>query len=276
MIMSVGLAGVLPAAVRDQEDDIDEQPYLWSDLLARRNALSLQVEDLVPVLRVDLRKYRSRETGALEVGPDLVDELIASEADKLLAAAPASGTVVLQAVVDQGEFETAYPDARTVRDLVPYPMSLQHVAVGRVAAELSRRGRDVEVHRGDRRGDLTVRRLAAGLLKDETARLLGLDEKKYAKFERSTTAPPAGLVTELQAIEDFITTSAGQLDVTEVADVSVVVMIDDQAEFERAYPQARTKRDGVVYPRRVHRVAAARRAHSLEAAGASVRIAVAS
>ena len=101
-------------------------------------------------------------------------------------------------------------------------------------------------------------------------------KKKYAKFERSTTAPPAGLVTELQAIEDFITTSAGQLDVTEVADVSVVVMIDDQAEFERAYPQARTKRDGVVYPRRVHRVAAARRAHSLEAAGASVRIAVAS
>ena len=103
-----------------------------------------------------------------------------------------------------------------------------------------------------------------------------IDEKRYAKFERSTTAPPAGLVTELQAIDDFITTSAGQLDVTEVDGVSVVVMIDDQAEFERAYPQARTKRDGVVYPRRVHRVAAARRAHALEAAGASVRIAVAS
>ena len=115
-------------------------------------------------------------------------------------------------------------------------MSLQHVAVGRAAAELSRRGRDVEVHRGDRRGDLTVRRLAAGLLKDETARLLGIDEKRYAKFERSTTAPPAGLVTELQAIDDFITTSAGQLDVTDVDGVSVVVMIDDQAEFERVYP----------------------------------------
>lgn len=279
--MTVGLAGVLPAAVRDQEDDIDEQPYLWSDLLARRNALSLQVEDLVPVLRVDLRKYRSRETGALEVGPDLVDELIAmeefvaSEANKLLDAAPAEGTVVLQAVVDQGEFETAYPDARTLRDLVPYPMSLQHVAVGRAAAELTRRGRDVDVHRGDRRADLTVRRLAAGLLKDETARLLGLDEKKYAKFERSTTAPPAGLVTELQAVEDFITTSADHLEVTEAAGVSVVMMIDDQDSFERAYPQARTQRDGVVYPRRVHRVAAARRAHTLEAAGGSVRIAVA-
>ncbi|AEV73456.1 hypothetical protein MycrhN_2889 [Mycolicibacterium rhodesiae NBB3] len=281
MIMTVGLAGVLPAAVRDQEDDIDEQPYLWSDLLARRNALSLQVEDLVPVLRVDLRKYRSRETGALEVGPDLVDELIAmeefvaGEASKLLDAAPAEGTVVLQAVVDQGDFETAYPDARTLRDLVPYPMSLQHVAVGRAAAELSRRGRNVDVHRGDRRADLTVRRLAAGLLKDETARLLGLDEKKYAKFERSTTAPPAGLVAELQAVEDFITTSADQLEVTEAAGVSVVMMIDDQDSFERAYPQARTQRDGVVYPRRVHRVAAARRAHTLEAAGGSVRIAVA-
>jgi transcriptional regulator with XRE-family HTH domain len=281
MSMSVGLAGVLPAAVRDWEDDIDEQPYLWSDLLARRNALSLRVEDLVPVLRVDMRKYRSRETGALEVGPDLVDELIAmeefvaGEADKLVAGAPAEGTVVLQAVVDQGEFEASYPDARTLRDLVAYPMSLQHVAVGRAAAELSRRGRDVEVHRGDRRGDLTARRLAADLLKEETARLLGVDEKRYAKFERSPTAPPAGLLAELQAVDDFITTSAGQLDVTEAGGVSVVVMLDDQGEFERAYPQARTLRDGVVYPRRVHRVAAARRAHMLEAAGRSVRIAVA-
>ena len=279
--MSVGLAGGLPVGVHDREDDIDEPPYLWSDLLARRNALSLRVEDLVPVLRVDLRKYRSRETGALEVGPELVDELIAmeefvaGEVDRILNTAPAAGTVTLQAAVDQAEFEDAYPDARTLRDLVPYPMSLQHVAVGRAAAELSRRGRDVEVHRGDRRGDLTVRRLAAGLLKDETARLLGIDEKRYAKFERSTTAPPAGLVAELQAVDDFITTTAAQLDVTDVDGVSVVVMIDDQAEFERAYPQARTDRDGVVYPRRVHRVAAARRAHQLEAAGGSVRIAVA-
>jgi hypothetical protein len=279
--MSVGLAGRLSASVHDQEDDIDKQPYLWSDLIARRNALSLRVEDLVPVLCVDLRKYRSRETGALEVGPDLVDELIAmaefvaSEADKLLVAAPAEGTVVLQAVVEQGEFEDAYPDARTVRDLVPYPLSLQHVAVGRAAAELSRRGRDVEVHRGDRRGDLTVRRLACGLLKDETARLLGIDEKRFAKFERAAAAPPAGLVAELQAIDDFITTTASQLDVTEAAGVSIVLMIDDQAEFERTYPQAKTLRDGVLYPRRVHRVAAARRAHILEAAGGDARIVVA-
>lgn len=280
-IMSVGLAGALPTAVYDQEDDIDEAPYRWSDLLARRNALSLRVEDLVPVLRVDLHKYRSRETGALEVGAELVDELIAmeefvaGEAARMLDAAPAGGTVRLEAAVDQAEFEDAYPEARTLRDLVPYPMSLQHVAVGRAAAELSRRGRDVEVYRGEQRGDLTVRRLAAGLLKEETSRLLGIEAKKYAKFERSTSAPPAGLVAELQAIDDFITASAGQLHITEEAGASVVVMIDDQAAFERLYPQARTKRDGEVYPRRVHRVAAARRAHELEAAGASTRIAVA-
>ena len=284
--MSINTAGLLPVAVHDQEVDIDEDgfdepPYLWSDLLARRNALSLRVEDLVPVLRVDLRKYRSRETGALEVGPELVDELIAmedyvaDEMNRMLTAAPASGVVQLQASVDQDDFETSYPDARTLRDLIPYPVSLQHVAVGRAAAELTRRGLDVEVHRGDRRADLTVRRLAAGLLKDETARLLGLDEKKYAKFERSTTAPPAGLLAELQAIEDFITASVSQLVVTEAAGISMVTIVDDQAEFERVYPQARTQRDGVVYPRRVHRVAAARRAHALEAADQSVRIVVA-
>lgn len=278
--MSVAVMSSLPTAVHDQEENIDEPPYLWSDLLARRNALSLRVEDLVPVLRVDMSKYRSRETGALVVGPYLVDELIAmeefvaGEADQLIAAAPAGGTVILRAAVEQAEFEATYPDARTLRDLVPYPMSLQHVAVGRAAAELSRRDRTVEVHRGDRRGDLMVRRLAAGLLKDETARLLGIDEKRYAKFERSSTDPPPGLMAELQAVDDFITANAAQLEVAEVAGVSFVMMIDDQSEFERVYPQARTRRDGVVYPRRVHRVAAARRAHTLESAGASVRIAV--
>jgi hypothetical protein len=279
--MNVGLAGVLPAAVYIQEDDIDEPPYLWSDLIARRNALSLRVEDLVPVLRVDLRKYRSRETGALEVGPDLVDELTAmeefvtGEVARLMAAAPEAGTVVLQASADQAAFEAAHPDVRSLRDLVPYPVSLQHVAVGRAAAELTRRGRAVEVYRGEQRGDLTVRRLAAGLLKEETARLLGIEAKKYAKFERSTAAPPAGLVAELQAIDDFIAESAGHLDVTEVDGISVVVMVDDQNAFEQAYPQARTKRDGWFFPRRVHRVAAARRAHELESTGRSVRIAVA-
>ncbi|OJZ66829.1 hypothetical protein BRW65_26810, partial [Mycobacterium paraffinicum] len=179
--MKVDLAGVSPAAVCIREDDIDEPPYLWSDLIARRNALSLRVEDLVPVLRVDLRKYRSRETGALEVGPELVDELIAmeefvaGEAARIIAAAPAEGTVVLRAVVDQAEFEDAHPDARTLRDLAAYPLSLQHVAVGRAAGQLSRHGCVVEVYRGEQRGDLTVRRLAAGLLKEETARLLGVD-----------------------------------------------------------------------------------------------------
>ena len=92
--MIVGLAGVLPAAVRDQEDDIDAQPYLWSDLLARRNALALRREDLAPVLRVDEQKYRARETGSLPVGPYLAEELIAMEefvADTAAALVAAAG-----------------------------------------------------------------------------------------------------------------------------------------------------------------------------------------
>ncbi|WP_293003222.1 hypothetical protein [Mycobacterium sp.] len=276
--MSVALAELLLAG--DLEDTINEQPYLWSDLLARRNALGLQVEDLVTVLRVDLRKYRSRETGALDVGFDLVDELIAmehfvsSETERLMLAAPPAGTIILHAVVDQTEFESSYPSARTTRDLVPYPLSLQHVAVGRAAAALTRQGRDVEVHRGDRRADLTTRRLAVGLLKDETARLLGLDGKKYAKFERSTAAPPAGLLAELQAVDDFIDANAAVLEVADLDAASVVLVVDDQSDFVRAYPQARTLRDGTPYPRRVHRVAAARRARMIEASGSSARIAV--
>ena len=279
MIMSVGLAGVLPVAVRDQEDDIDEPPYLWSDLLARRNALALRREDLVPVLKVDEQKYSARETGALPVGPYLAEELIAMEefvaetAAAVVGEAPSAGTVVLQAVVDQDEFTAAYPDAKTLRDGVRYPLTLQHVAVGRAAGELSRQDRDVEVHRGAKRADLTVRRLAAGLEKNETAALLGVEKKHYYTWERGKP-PSAGLLAELQAVDDFITATAGQLDVTEVDGVSVVLMFDEQSQFEQAYPLARTLRDGVPYPIRVHRVAAARRAQALEAAGRPSRIAV--
>jgi hypothetical protein len=250
-------------------------------LLARRNALGLRVEDLTLILKVDLGKYRSRETGALEVGGHLVDELIAMEqfvavnAVRMLDTEPVAGVVRLEAVADQAEFEDSNPHARTLRDHVPYPVALQHVAVGRAAAELTRRGCAVEVYRGQQRGDLTTRRLAAGLLKEETARLLGVEAKRYAKFERSTTAPPRGLIAELQAIDDFITTSAGHLDVIAADGMHAVVMIDDQVDFERTYPEARTGRDGSAYPRRVHRVAAARRAHQLAAAGGPVRIVVA-
>jgi transcriptional regulator with XRE-family HTH domain len=269
----------LPVAVGDQEDDIDQQPYLWSDLLARRNALALRREDLIPVLRVEEQKYRARETGALSVGPYLVEELIAMEefvadvAATMLAAAPSAGTAVLQAVIDQDEFAVAYPQARTLRDSVVYPLALQHVAVGRAAGELSRRGLDVEVHRAGRRADLTVRRLAAGLEKNETAALLGVEKKHYYTWERGKP-PSAGLLTELQAVDDFITTNAAQLDVTEVDEVIMVLMLDDQRQFEQAYPLARTMRDGVPYPIRVHRVAAALRAHQLDAAGRPARIAV--
>ncbi len=278
--MSVGLAGVLPASVRDQEDDIVEQPYLWSDLLARRTALGLQVEDLAPILRVDLSKYRSRETGALEVGPYLVEELIAMEefvadaAAALIAAAPPAGTVVLQAAVDQDAFNAAYPGARTLRDGVAYPLTLQHVAVGRAAAEMSRQDREVEVHRGDRRADLTVRRLAVGLGKNAAAELFGVNKKTYYNAERGTKPPLAGSLAELQALDDFIAATAGRLDVTDADGVAVVLTLDDQHHFEEAYPLARTLRDGTSYPILVHRVAAARRVQALEASGRPARIAV--
>lgn len=283
--MSVATAEVLPAY--DLEDIIDQYPYLWSDLLAHRNALGLQTEELVPVLQVHYAAYRDRESGYYDlpqglrhVAPDLMlelfamEEFVADEVNRLITDAPADGEVRLHAVVDQAEFENTYPEARTLRDKRPYPMSLQHVAVGRVAGELSRRGLDVEVHRGDRRGDLITRRLAVGLLKDETARLLGIDEKKYAKFERSAGPPPAGLVAELQAIDDFIDASARDIEVVDADGISVVVILDERAEFEAAYPQARTLRDGNAYPRRVHRVAAVRRAEMIEAAGGATRIAV--
>ena len=141
---------------------------------------------------------------------------------------------MLQAVIDQDEFTAAYPDARTLRDSVAYPLTLQHVAVGRAAAELSRQNRDVEVHRGDRRADLTGRRLAVGLEKNETAALLGVEKKHYYTAERGAKPPSAGLLAELQAVDDFITATASQVDVTEVDGVSVVLILDDQRQFEEA------------------------------------------
>jgi hypothetical protein len=82
-------------------------------------------------------------------------------------------------------------------------------------------------------------------------------------------------LAELQALDDFIVTTANRLEVVDVDGVAVVMMLDDQRRFEESYPLARTLRDGTPYPIRVHRVAAARKAQTLEAAGRQARIAVA-
>lgn len=263
-----------------REDDIDEAPYLWSDLLARRAALGLSPEEVAGLLRVDASKYRSRETGARSVGPHLVEELIAmeefvdAELQMLIEGASAEGVIVLDAVADQTALVgTIGLDARTLRHGALYPAVLQHVAVGRAAGELTRRGRQVEVRRGSRRGDLAARRIAVGLGKNEAAALLGMREKSYYNVERGTKAPPAGLLAELQAIDDFITATAGELEVRSAGGVKVVTMIDDQDQFEQAYPRARTLRDAAPYPQRVHRIAAARRAHAIDSAGEPARIA---
>ena len=279
--MSVGQDAVLSADVaRDREADIDEQPYLWSDLVARRCALGLRREDIATVLRIPLRVYLAQESAALPVDSYTVAELIAmhdfvaQETASMLAVRPSgAGTITLRAVADPGEFRSTYPHARTQRHGVTYPLGLQHVAVGRAAAELSRQGHDVEVHRGSDRADLTVRRLACGLLKTATAYLLDLTKKKYYRWESGVTAPPAGLLDELQAVDDFITATATELKTVAVGEMSTVFMLDNQRQFEAQYPQACTLRGGAPYPIRVHHVAAGRRAHHIGAD--ATRIAVA-
>lgn len=260
----------------------DSAPYLWSDLLARRNALGIRRGEFVQVLRIGARSYRDRENGTRAVEPWLIDELdamekfVEDETDALLSGVAQTGTAVIHALEDQGEFERVYPLARTLRDDIAYPMVLQLVAAGRAAAIFRRREQAVEVHRGERRADLLVRRLAVGLARGEAAALLGVSGSHYDKCERGTDAPPAGLVSELQVIDDFIQLSGLMLHLSRVDGVTVVHMLDDQAEFERAFPRAQTVLGSRPYPINVHRIAAARRAQRLADLGSDTRIAVVS
>ncbi|MFV8227367.1 hypothetical protein [Mycolicibacterium fortuitum] len=282
--MNVALAGVLPAAFY-KEDDIADQPqseYLWSDLAARRQALNLSIDDVAGLLRMDLTRYRSHESGARDLrgaAAGLVDELaameafVAVEAALLIDGAPAEGTVELHALADQDTFTLRYPDAHTSRDQTPYPVSLQHVAVGRAAAELSRRGHVVEVYRGERRFDLGAARLATGLGKNETAHLLGLNVKSYYAAERGARPQGEATLGDLLDLDDFITDTAGRFEITTDDDgVSTIWVTDDQAQFEKAYPEARFQRSGTPYPVRALWVAAGRRAGALAATGTPVRI----
>lgn len=298
--MSVGLAEVLPAVVFEEatiaEHAVD---YLWSDLKARRNALSLWPEDLAPVLGVDIARvlvcehddldevhwrYRS-ELPAMrefiaghpgdphEVPSEYIEELadmeafVATEAQRMITAAVTDGNAVtLDAVVDQAAFIDRYPGAHTVGGN-PYPVMLHYVAVGRAAAELRRRGRDVAVYRGDRRFDLAAARAALGLGKAQTAVLLGSNEKTYSKNERGVNPPPPKPMAELQRIDDFIAGLVGELEVTTEDGATVIWVSDDQAAFEKAYPAAVVERSGNPYQVQTMWIAAGRRAGALQAAG---------
>lgn len=263
--------------------------YLGSDIRSYRNALSLRFEELNALLGVDEARQWEREAGKRDIGRFVMVELLLMEqfvedltrleiaaviADAPDPEAPGVGAVVLEAFESQEEFQVAYPHAATRRDGTAYPVSLQQVAVGRAAAELSRRGYNVEVYRTDgRRADLKVRRMAAGLLKRETAELLGSTEKKYHLVERGKSAAPAGMIEELQAVDDFIEQTAANLPVTSAEGADVVLMTSDLHQFRRAFPHARTRRDGRPYPTRVVAIAAVRRARAMMAdSGRPIRI----
>ncbi|MBU8820943.1 hypothetical protein KL864_34345 [Mycolicibacterium goodii] len=235
--MNVALAGRSPAATHEEDDIATQQlpEYQWPDLAARRQALNLSIDNVAALLRMDLTRYRSHESGARNLrGPaaGLVEELadmeafVEDETDNMIDSAPAEGIVKLHAVTDQDTFTALYPKAHTLRDNNPYPVSLQHVAVGRAAAELSRRGRAVEVYRGDRRFDLGAARLATGLGKNETAHLLGLNVKSYYAAERGTRVQGEETLADLLDLDDFITDTAARFETT-VKDGLTTIKVTD-------------------------------------------------
>ncbi|MGB8402543.1 MAG: hypothetical protein WCE30_00545 [Mycobacterium sp.] len=306
--MSVALAEPRPAVF--YEGHAMPEPsfveYLWSDLRARRSALSLWPDVLAPLLHVDLARYLTAEYDRVEEAPErLVDqkvtphvfaaedrlrpddvpteyiielddmeEFVADEAQRLIDSAPTDDVVRLEAATDQEAFAAEYPEACTRIHLHPYPVVLQYVAVGRAAAELRRQGREVDVYRGDRRFDLAAARFAIGLGKAETAYLLDINPKTYNKNEagKEPTAPRTPM-RELQRLDDFIEQLAGTLEVTYEDGFSVIWIQSAEAEFEVAYPNV-VERSGNPYPVRTMWVAAGRRAGALLAAGASVRVAL--
>lgn len=277
----MGLAQVaLLAPADDVRHDRGVMPYLWSDLLARRVALGLQIDDVVELLGVDWDRYARRENGNKKINdPGLIEECMEMEAfvdqatAAMIAAATAGpeGPIVLQAFKDQESFAAAYPKDRTLEGKAPYPALLHHVAVGRAAAALTRAGHTVEVFRGDRRADLLVRRLAVGLTKSQTGPFFGLKTKKYFEYENGLRTSE-GLISEFQAIDDFITRLADETQVAEIDGTTIVPMFDDEAEFAEQYPAAQTLRIGRPYPLRFCRVAAGRLAGALDAADKDVRI----
>lgn len=259
------------------------QRFSWADLLARRETLGISAEQLTEILGVDRKMLTERETGARTVGDRLIAELDAMEqfvtaqtSAMISDSSPDVEVVVLELMEDQDDFERTFPTAVSLREKVPYPAPLHYVAAGRAAAELGRRGRPVKIHRGDKSADLLARRLAAGMGKTATAAVLGIDKKHYYSRWEGGKAPAAGIVAELQAIDDFITAVTSELEVhRNAAGITMLKMLDDQQEFEKQYPQARTIRDNNPYPVVVHHVAVGRRTRQLTADGELVRITLA-
>jgi len=307
--MGVALAEPRPAAFYEGHSMPEPSiiKYTWADLKSRRRALSLWPENIAPLLQLHLARYLSAEYDSVEEAPErLVDhevtpyvfagndrlrpddvppeyiielddmeEFVAVEAQGLIDDAPANGVVTIDAAVDQEAFGAEYPDACTRIHQHPYPVVLQYVAIGRAAAELRRRGREVEVYRGERRFDLAAARIAVGLGKTETAYLLGIHPKTYNKNESGKEPwAPRVPMKELQRLDDFIEDIAGKLEVTRDDGVSVIWIQGDQSEFAKAYPNLVVERSGNPYPDRTMWVAAGRRAGQLLDAGHSVRVAL--
>lgn len=268
------LVAVLGGAVAHQ---LANEWYSGADLVAMRATVGLTLHEMTSVLDVDLENYKAREADTKDVQRHVIAELIAMSAfvadlaAQTAADVPSDGVVLLNAMVDQDTFDAAYPQARTHRDEMSYPVSLQHNAIGRVAGELQRQGRDVEVRRGDRRADLLVRRRAVGLGRKEAARLFGLNEKTYLEGEQGKK-PLSRVLGELQAVDDFIATDSANLRVVDAGRLTAVVMGNPDRLAQSPPDGAYTVRDHQPFPFGVHAAAAGRRAQELRDGGHDVRV----
>ncbi|GAA4825495.1 helix-turn-helix domain-containing protein [Tomitella cavernea] len=88
---------------------------------------------------------------------------------------------------------------------------------------------------------LTMLRMESGLPRDDLARILGVDLRRYRRWESGKETIPAGIATDLAALRSAAADAARALVADRAADAGPAPLVlaspDDDAAFHAAWPE---------------------------------------
>lgn len=250
---------------------VDRRPTTEWDIVARREALCLELPDVADLFKVDAARYSEIEAGLRRAPALLVDDFGAMEdwVEDLAADLIDAGRPLADDQLEYALMRVRTDAAATTAYKYRFPDALAYTAIGRAAATLKARGLDAGRPPGPATiHELVAARMACGMNKRTAAVALRMKPAQYNQLEKPRPSPiPEGILAELQQMAEWIENAIPQIIADATPAVSpdadpTVWLYDEWDAWKAERPDAATPA-GKAYPLRISHVATARAAARL-------------
>lgn len=250
---------------------VDRRPTTEWDIVARREALCLELPEVADLFKVDSIRYSEIEAGLRRAPALLVDDFGAMEdwVEDLATDLVENGRPLADDQLEYALTRVRTDDAATTAYKYRFPDTLAYTAIGRAAATLKARGLDAGRPAGPATiHELVAARMACGMNKRIAAIALRMKPAQYSQLEKPRPVPiPDGILAELQQMAEWIENAIPGIIAAATPpagpDSDPTVWLYDEWDTWKAEQPDAASPAGKTYPLRISHVATARAAARL-------------